>query len=113
MTTPKITPETLLQQIAAIERMERGTLCILRQGLQGPYYNFQIREHGRHTSQYVPREQAPLLRENIAAYEHFQSLVDEYVRLVSERSREERLAGVKKKRPPQKSSSPSKPRSSP
>jgi hypothetical protein len=113
MTTPKLTAQSLLQQIAAIERMERGTLCVLRQGPTGPYYNFQIREHGRHQSQYVPREQAPLLQENIAAYEHFQSLVDEYVRLVSERSREERLAGVKKKRRARKSSSPSKPKSSP
>lgn len=111
MTTPQITPEMLLQQIAAIERMERGTLCILREGPTGPYYNFQTREAGRHVSQYVPREQAPLLRENIAAFEHFQGLVDEYVRLVSERSREERLAGVKKKRPVRNSSSPSKPRS--
>jgi hypothetical protein len=111
MTTPKITPEALLQQIASIERMERGTLCILRQGPNGPYYNLQIREQGRHVSQYVPSDQEPLLRENIAAYEQFKSLVEEYVRLLSERSREQRLAGVKKKRP-QRSSSPRKPKSS-
>ena len=112
MTTPKITPEILLQQIGSIARMERGTLCILRQGPKGPYYNFQVREQGRHVSQYVPSDQEPILREHLAAYEHFTTLVDEYVRLVSARSREERLVGVKKKRRLHKSSSPSKPRSS-
>ena len=112
MTKPEITPEALLQQIASIERMERGTLCVLRTGPNGPYYNFQVRDQGRHLSQYVPGDQEPILRENIAAYEQFATLVDDYVRLVSARSREERLAGVKKKRRPQQSSSPRKPRSS-
>ena len=111
MTTSKTTPASLLQQIASIERMERGTLCVLRQGPNGPYYNFQTREDGRHLSQYVPTAQEPVLRENIAAYEQFKQLIDEYVRLVSERTREERLSGVKKKRRPPNSSSRKTPKS--
>ena len=77
MTNLEITPQTLLHQIAAIERMERGTLCVLRTGPNDPYYNFQVRDQGRHLSQYVPSDQEPILRENIAGYEHFTTLVDE------------------------------------
>jgi hypothetical protein len=112
MTSPTSTPEMLLQQIAAIQRLERGTLCILREGPKGPYFNFQWRENGQHRSQYVPSDQEPVVRENVEAYEQFKALVEEYVLLLSERTRAERLAGVKKKRRPRTSSSPRKPSSS-
>jgi hypothetical protein len=90
------TLESILQQIAAIERMERGTLCILREGPNGPYFNFQRRENGHHVSHYVPADQVPIIRENVEAYEQFKSLVEEYVQLLSGRTRAERLAGGKK-----------------
>ena len=105
------TPESLLQQIAAIERLERGTLCVLREGPRGPYFNFQWRENGRHHSQYVPAGQQPIVQENVAAYERFKALVEDYVQLLSERTRAERLAGVKKKRPTPASSLRRKPKS--
>jgi hypothetical protein len=112
MTIQKITPESILQQIAAIEHMERGTLCVMRKGPNGAYFNHQWRENGRHFSRYVPADQEPALRENIDAYQRFDALVHEYVRLVSDQSREQRLAGVKKKLPPKSSSSPRKRKSS-
>lgn len=110
---PNSTPENLLQQIAEIERMEPGKLCPLkRQGRHGHYYNLQRWEKGRNVSQHVPAEQVPVVQKNIEAYARFQGLVEEYVEVVSARTREERGAGVKKKRQPT-SSSPRKPKSRP
>jgi len=95
----KITPETILQQIALIQRMDRGTVSIIRQGAQGPYYNHQCYEEGRNVSRYVPAEQVPDLKAAIQDFRRFQELVDQYVNLVVEETRAERQAGLKK-RPP-------------
>ena len=46
MNTP-ITPQALLHQIAQIPQLERGKLCIIRQGPNGPYYNHQTWENGK------------------------------------------------------------------
>jgi hypothetical protein len=105
------TPESLLQEIARIQSMEQGKLCILRQGPNGPYYNLQRWESHRNVSEYVPANQLPTVQENLAAYAQFEALMEEYVRLLSTRTREQRLAGVKKKRRPPTSSLPKKPRS--
>jgi hypothetical protein len=108
-TTP--TPEVLRQQIASIQHMERGTLSVLRESANGPCCNFQRWENGANVSQYVPADQVPLVRENLDAYAQFEALIEQYVQRVSARSREARLAEVKKKRPPRNSSSRRKPRS--
>lgn len=92
-------PRALLQEIAAIHRMERGKLSIIRQGPEGPYYNLQRREEGRNVTEYVPRDQVPMLEEHIAAYGEFERLVGEYERLITEATRRERKAGLKKKTP--------------
>ena len=110
MLTPA-TPEALLQQMASIQRMEQGKLCVLREGPNGPYYNLQHRENGANVSRYIPAEQVPLVQANLAAYAQFQDLLQRYVQLLSTRSREERLTGVKKKRRPPTSSSRRKPKS--
>ena len=55
----KITPQSLLQQIAQIQHMERGKLCVLREGPEGPYYNHQSWENGKNVSHYVPQDQVP------------------------------------------------------
>lgn len=93
----KITPKSILQQITQIQRMDRGTISILRQGPQGPYYNHQCYEEGRNVSRYVPAEQVPELKAAIADFRRFEQLSDQYVELVVERTRAERAAGSKKK----------------
>jgi hypothetical protein len=98
-TTPvntKSTPQSVLHDIAQIQRMERGTLNVIRQGPQGPYYNHQAYEEGRNVSRYVPPEQAGEVREAIQGYHRFQELAQQYVRLVVEKTRAEREAGAKK-----------------
>lgn len=105
------TPQVILDQIASIDHMERGILSVTRQGPNGPYYNFQCWRDGRNVSEYVPAGQVQQVKENIEAHRHFQKLVGDYERILTEQSREERKAGVKKKRPTRRYPSPGKPKS--
>jgi hypothetical protein len=103
---PKPTPQSLLQEIAQIQHLDRGTVSVLRQGPQGPYYNHQCYENGRNVSRYVPPEQVPDLQAAIGGYHRVQELVAQYVQLLVEKTRAERAASAKKKTPRRKSSWP-------
>jgi hypothetical protein len=94
-----ITPESLLRDLAQIQRLERGSVSVLRQGPNGPYYNHQCYEDGRNVSRYVPAEQVEELKAALADHQRFQQLVQQYVQLLVERTRAERQAGSKKKSP--------------
>jgi hypothetical protein len=96
---PKPTPESILQAIAQIQRMDRGTVSVIREGPAGPYYNHQCYEGGRNISRYVPGEQVPELKAALENHHCCQQLMAQYVQLMVERTRAERLAGVKKKTP--------------
>lgn len=100
-----------LQQLAGFHQMERGTLSVIRQTSRGPCCNLQRRENGRHISEYIPAEQVPLVEANLARHGEFQAVVEQYVSLVCEQSRQERKAGAKKKRPTSASPLPRKPKS--
>jgi len=97
MNTPHPTPAELLRQIANIDRMEPGKLCVLRQGKEGAYYNHQYREDGRAHSVYVPRDQAETVRRNTENYGTFQALVAQYAGEVVAATRAERRDGKKKR----------------
>ena len=73
--SPKPTSQSLLQEIAQIRHLDRGTVVVLRQGPQGPYYNHQCYEQGRNVSRYVPPEQVPELKAAIDGYHRVQSLM--------------------------------------
>lgn len=90
------TPAQLLQQIAQIQQMEPGKLCVLRHGPAGPYYNLQWREAGQAVTCYVPRDQAETVRQHTANYQEFQALVDQYAQLIIAETRAGRTAEVKK-----------------
>jgi hypothetical protein len=102
----QLTPEAILQAITQIQRMDRGSVSVIRQGPQGPYYNQQCYETGRNVSRYVPAEQVAELKAAIEGYRRFQELMAQYVQLVVERTRAERQAGSKKKTPRRSSSWP-------
>jgi hypothetical protein len=102
----KPTPESVLQDIAQIQRIDRGSVSVIRQGPQGAYYNHQCYEKGRNVSRYVPGEQVGDLKEAIEGYRRFQQLVEQYLELMVEKTRAERQAGSKKKTPPRNSSWP-------
>jgi hypothetical protein len=105
-------PEQLLAQIAHITHMERGKLCVLRQGPDGPYYNCQSRENGRNFSRYVPRDKLQAYQEAIDAYQRFRQLTEQYADAIVQRTRAELAGGSKKKRSQRSSSSRRKPNSS-
>jgi len=90
-------PQSILQQIAQIQHMERGKLCVLRQGPQGPYYNHQTWENGKNVSRYVPPNAVPALQQAIAGYEQFQNLTHQYAQMIIQQTRAEMAAGLKKK----------------
>jgi len=102
----KPTAESLLQSIAQIEQMERGTISVIREGPSGPYYNHQCYEAGKNVSRYAPADQVADLKAAIAGYQQFQQLSEQYVQLVVERTRAQRQAGSKKKLQPGNSSWP-------
>jgi len=87
----------VLQQIAHIQHMEPGKLCVIGQGPNGPYYNLQCREQGKAVSRYVPGDQVELVAQHTANYQEFQALVTQYAQLIIEQTRAERTAGFKKK----------------
>jgi len=93
----ELSPSHLLQQIAQIQRMEPGKLCVMGQGPNGPYYNLQCREDGRPVSRYVPSDQVEEVLQHTANYQKFQTLVAQYAQAMVQQTRTERADGLKKK----------------
>ena len=83
-------PQSLLELISQISRMERGTISVLR---QGPH---QCYENGRNVSRYVPQEQVPDLKAALAGYAQYRQLTEQYADLIIAETRAG-LAGSKKK----------------
>ena len=103
---PTPTPESILQQIARIQHLDRGTMSVIRQGPQGAYYNHQCYEQGKNVSRYVPADQVAQLQAALEGHHQFKRLVDQYVELMVQKTRAERAAGAKKKTPRPSSSWP-------
>ena len=102
----QITPAQILHQIAQIQQMEPGKLCVIGQGPNGPYYNLQCRQKGKTLSLYVPADQVPAVTQHTANYRQFQNLTEQYAQLIVERTRAQRMAGSKKRTPRRSSSWP-------
>ena len=99
MTTP--TPlHPLLQQAAQIAHLERGSLSIIRQGPDGPYFNHQCRQDGKNVSRYVPRDQVAAVQAALDGYQQFKQCIDAYVDQQVAQTRAQIAADSKKKRPP-------------
>lgn len=92
-------PKDLLKQMAQIDQMERGKLCLLREGPSGPYYKHQTWQEGKNVCRYVPRDQVPALQQAIDGYEKFQQLTQRYADMVIQKTRAELASGFKKKNP--------------
>jgi hypothetical protein len=83
--------------MAPIPQMERGKLCLLRHGPNGPYYNHQTWANGRNVSRSVPPDQLEAMRQAIAGHEQFQALVQQHVEQVVPSTRAQRESGSRKR----------------
>jgi hypothetical protein len=79
--------QRLLEQMARIERMERGTLC--RMGGR-PYHNHQTWQKGRNVVRYVPAQEVDSLQEAIDGYNQFMKLAQCYADEVIKKTRKQR-----------------------
>jgi hypothetical protein len=77
----------LLERMAEIERMERGTLCRMT---GRPHYNHQTWHNGRNEVRYVPASQAAALGKAIEGYQLFIKLAEQYADEVIRVTRRER-----------------------
>jgi hypothetical protein len=77
----------LLERMAAIERMERGKLCQMG---GRPHYNHQTWSNGRNEVRYVPKAEAAELKKDIAGYQLFTKLAEQYADEVIRASRRKR-----------------------
>ena len=114
---PPITPQSFLEQILPIQQMEHGSLSIIRQGPNGPYYNLNSWENDKNSCRYVPQDKVPAVQQAINGYHQYQQLTQEYAQQVIEKTRAELAIGVKKKphhkhKPHLQSPWPRKPKSS-
>jgi len=80
----KSTRKSLLDQMAAIERMERGKLCPMR---GGRYYNLQSWEGGRNVVRYVQASEAASVQNAVEQYKRFMELAKRYADLVIQDTR--------------------------
>jgi len=78
------TPKSILNRMAKIQRMERGTICPMQ---DGRFFNHQSWEKGRNVVRYVPAADVPSLRKSIQGYKQFMALAKTYVDLVVQQTR--------------------------
>ena len=94
-----LTPQSLLEQILQIQRMEHGSLSIIRQGPNGPYYNLNSWENGANQCRYITQDKVPEIEQAIEGYQKFQQLTQQYAQDVVAQTRAQLGIGVKKKSP--------------
>lgn len=90
----------LLDQIAKIEKMERGKLC---QMSGRSHYNHQTWQDGSNMVRYVATSQTASVQEAIDGYTRFKKLVKQYADEVIRITRNERKKALRQARIPQKS----------
>ncbi len=104
----------LLQQIASIAAMERGTLSPYtfkeRSDGSGPYHKLQHWQDGKNHTRYVSAQELPAVQAAVAGYAQYRQLTEQYADLVIEETRQN-IAGSKKKKSRRKSSWPRKKKS--
>ena len=77
----------LLERMTAIERMERGKLCQMG---GRPHYNHQTWRDGRNEVRYVPKDEVAELKKDIAGYQLFAKLAEQYADEIIRATRRER-----------------------
>ena len=91
----------LLQQMAAIPHMERGTLS---PHSAGRHYKLQCWQEGRNHTRHVPADELPAVQSALAGYAQYRQLTQQYADLVIQETRQN-IASAKKKNPSRPKSS--------
>jgi len=102
--------EKLLEQMRAIEHMERGKLC--KMGSR-PHYNHQSWQNGRNVVRYVPAAEKAFVPEGIDGYNEFMRLAEQYADEVIKHTRKEQARRFPKKDRRKKTNRPQKPKKGP
>lgn len=92
-----LTPQSLLEQILPIQRMEHGSLSVIRQGPNGPYYSLNSWENGKNSCRYLPQDKVPEVKQAIEGYHQYQQLTAQYAQQIIDQTRSQLNTGVKKK----------------
>lgn len=95
--------KALLEQMAQIDTMEKGTLAAeyreVKAGgkaiTKGPYFKHQVWEKGRNVSKRVPVKETESLKKAVEGYHKFKGLSEEYINTTIEMTR--KASGSKKK----------------
>lgn len=95
--------KSLLEQMAQIDRMEKGTLTaeyreVKNRGKSkriGPYFKHQYWENGKNISRRVSVKEAESLSQAVDGYHKFNALSEEYINVTVEMTR--KSSGSKKK----------------
>jgi hypothetical protein len=97
--TPADDRPAILQQMAELQSMERGTLSEEYRERPdgaggtvrlGPYFKHQVWESGSNKSRRVTPEEVPQLRQDLENHQRFAELADAYVELTVEQTRARR-----------------------
>lgn len=86
----KMHPEKLLQEIAKIRKMERGSIALNKPWGRSKFHNHTVYERGKSRTRYVREDEVDELRGHIAAYKQFKELVGQYEDLIIQQTRAER-----------------------
>ena len=100
-----LSARTLIEQILQIQRMEHGSLSIIGQGPNGPYYNLNSWENGKNCCRYLPQDKVPEVQQAIVGYQKYQQLTEQYAQQIIEQTRAQLNISVKKKPQPNPHSS--------
>src|SRR5512139_4056341 len=100
-----LTPRSLIEQILQIQRMEHGSLSVIRQGPNGPYYSLNSWENGKNRCRYLPQDKVQEVQKAIEGYHQYQQLTEQYAQQIIEQTRARLNIGVKKKPQPNPQSS--------
>ena len=95
-----ITPQSLIEQILQIPRMEHGSISVVSTGPNGPYYNLNSWENGKNCCRYLPQDKLADVQQAIAGYQQYQQLTKQYAQQIIDQTRADLSIGIKKKHSP-------------
>ena len=85
----------LLEQIAAIPALERGTLSLHS---SGRHHKLQRWQEGKNHTRHVPADELPAVQSALAGYAQYRQLTEQYADLVIRETRQN-IAAAKKRNP--------------